>query len=76
MALAVGGDNGRRAVYAELVSVGEPEDGGIGGSGNTVPIVVAIDLSCLTTVAQGIEDNAVTAALVGGDETVQKTCGA
>lgn len=75
MALAVGGDNGRRAVYAELVSVGKAEDGGLGTAGSEVPIIVSIDLSCLSVVAQGIEDNAVTAALTG-ESDVPKTCGA
>ncbi|WP_374999733.1 SAF domain-containing protein [Aeromicrobium sp. CTD01-1L150] len=73
-----GGDSGRQAVAAELVSVGDADDGGLGQvSGDEIPIVVAIDLSCLSTVAQGIEDNAVTPALIGGDagQSVPSTCG-
>ncbi|KQY56059.1 hypothetical protein ASD11_16445 [Aeromicrobium sp. Root495] len=79
MALAVGGSDGAsRSVFAELVAVGEAEDSGIGGGGNDIPLVVSIDLSCLTSVAKGVEDNAVTPALLGSDEaaSVQKTCGA
>lgn len=78
LALAVSSsDGGSRSVFAELVGVGDPEDTGIGGSGSEVPLVVSIDLSCLTTVAQGIQDNAITPARVGSDEasSVQKTCG-
>ena len=73
-----GGDSGRQQVFAELVSVGDADEGGLGSvSGDEIPIVVAIDLSCLSTVAQGIEDNAVTPALVGGDseQSVARTCG-
>lgn len=73
-----GGDAGRQAVAAELVSVGDASDGGLGSvSGNEIPIVVAVDLSCLSVVAQGIEDNAVTPALIGGDagQRVPATCG-
>lgn len=79
LALDVGSSDGaeRRMVYAELVSVGEQGDNSIGGSGNDqVSIVVSIDLSCLSTVSQGIEDSAVTPALIGGGSSaVQKSCG-
>lgn len=79
LALAIGGtDGGRTAVQAELVSEAVSEDDGLGGAGrDTVPIVVSIDASCLGTVAQGIEDQAVTPALIGGDTAgvVTETCG-
>lgn len=77
-----GGDEGgsRQAVFAELVSVGESEDGGgLGGGvgGGEIPVVVSIDLSCLSVISQGIEDDAVTPALIGGGsaQTVPRTCG-
>jgi hypothetical protein len=81
LALDVGNNDGdsRQAVLAELVSVGEPDDaGGLTGSGAaSLPIVVSIDISCLSTVSQGIEDKAVTPALIGssGNGSVQATCG-
>lgn len=82
LALDVGSSDGgdRQTVYAELVSVGEQQSGGsIGGAGgDQVSIVVAIDLSCLSTVSQGIEDSSVTPALIGNvdDGVLQKKCGA
>jgi hypothetical protein len=80
LALDVGSSEGdRRTVYAELVSVGEQQSGSIGGAGgDQVSIVVAIDLSCLSVVSQGIEDSSVTPALIGNvdDAAIQKTCGA
>ncbi|HET9500087.1 MAG TPA: SAF domain-containing protein [Marmoricola sp.] len=82
LALAVGGSSdgtGRTAVLAELVSVGRgDDDGGLTGSGaTTIPIVVSIDVSCLSTVSQGIEDKSVTPALIGsgGESVVRATCG-
>lgn len=80
LALDVGSSNGgdRQTVHAELISVGEEQSGSIGGSGgDEVSIVVSIDLSCLSVVSQGIEDRAVTPALIGGNDSalVQKTCG-
>lgn len=81
LALDVGGSDtgGRTAVLAELVSVGRNEDdGGLAGGGDsTIPIVVAIDVSCLSTVSAGIEDKSVTPALIGsgGDNVVNATCG-
>ena len=78
LALAIGSSDGveRRAVYAELVSVGDQQGGSVGTSGSDeVSIVVSIDLSCLSVVSQGIEDSAVTPALIGGADTgVAKTC--
>ncbi|MFC5676449.1 SAF domain-containing protein [Aeromicrobium endophyticum] len=78
LALDVGStEGGRRTVYAELVSVGEQQSGSIGGAGDDqVSIVVAIDLTCLSTVSQGIEDSSVTPALIGNvdESTLQKTC--
>lgn len=78
LALDVGSNEGqRRTVYAELVSVGEQQSGSIGGAGDDqVSIVVAIDLSCLSVVSQGIEDSSVTPALIGNvdESTLQKTC--
>ena len=67
LALDVGStDGGRRTVYAELVSVGEQKSGSIGGAGDDqVSIVVAIDLTFLSVVSQGIEDSSVTPALIG-----------
>lgn len=80
LALAVGASDGgeRRAVYAELVTIGEEKGGSIGSSGNDeVSIVVSIDLSCLSVVSQGIEDSAITPALIGNASAgVEKTCGA
>lgn len=76
LALDVGSSEGqRRTVYAELVSVGEQKTGSIGG-GDQVSIVVAIDLSCLSVVSQGIEDSSVTPALIGNvdESALQKTC--
>jgi len=80
LALDVGSSDGgeRQTVYAELVSVGEQQSGSIGGAGgDETSIVVAIDLSCLSTVSQGIEDSSVTPALIGNvdDGALQKTCG-
>ena len=79
LALDVGSTEGqRRTVYAELVSVGEQQSGSIGGAGgDQVSIVVAIDLTCLSVVSQGIEDSSVTPALIGNvdETTLQKTCG-
>ncbi|MGJ9414321.1 SAF domain-containing protein [Aeromicrobium sp. CF4.19] len=80
LALNVGGGEtgGRQAVFAELVSVGDSEEGGIGSvSGDELPVVVSIDLSCLSVISQGIEDNAVTPALIGGgaEQSVPRTCG-
>ena len=78
LALDVGSTEGaRRTVYAELVSVGEQQSGSIGGAGDDqVSIVVAIDLTCLSVVSQGIEDSSVTPALIGNVDksTLQKTC--
>jgi hypothetical protein len=81
LALDVGSNSSdtRQAILAELVSVGEPEDGGglTGSDSDTLPMVVSIDLSCLSTVSQGIEDKAVTPALIGSSDngSVQATCG-
>lgn len=80
LALDVGGSDGgeRQTVHAELISVGDQQGGSIGGSGgDEVAIVVSIDLSCLSVVSQGIEERAVTPALIGGENSslVQKTCG-
>lgn len=84
LALDIGSGGGSeggssRPILAELVSVGKPDDGGgLGGvSSGTVPIVVSIDISCLSTVSQGIADQAVTPALVGStkDGVVTATCG-
>ena len=69
LALAVGGSDGggRRNILAELVSVGRTEDSGLTGAGNNaLPIVVSVDISCLTIVSQGVQDKAVTPALIGG----------
>ena len=78
LALDVGSTEGeRQTVYAELVSVGEQQSGSIGGAGgDQVSIVVAIDLTCLSVVSQGIEDSSVTPALIGNvdESTLQKTC--
>jgi len=79
LALNVGSSDGdvRQTIYAELVSVGQQQSGSIGGAGGEqVSIVVAIDLSCISTVSQGIEDSSVTAALIGNaDEgVIQKKC--
>lgn len=79
LALDVGSSQGgdRQTIAAELISVGEQQDGSIGGSGSDeVSIVVSIDLSCLSVVSQGIEDSAVTPALIGDADAgvVQKTC--
>ena len=76
LALDVGSTEGaRRTVYAELVSVGEQQSGSIGGAGDDqVSIVVAIDLTCLSVVSQGIEDSSVTPALICNvDESSLKT---
>ncbi|MEX0428598.1 SAF domain-containing protein [Nocardioides sp. DS6] len=74
-----GGSGGGRPILAELVSVGKADDGGgLGGvSSGTLNIVVSIDISCLSTVSQGIADQAVTPALVGGTKggVVAATCG-
>ncbi|MEJ7634958.1 SAF domain-containing protein [Aeromicrobium sp.] len=80
LALDVGTSDGgeRQTVYAELVSVGDEQSGSIGGSGSgETSIVVSIDISCLSTVSQGIEDSAVTPALIGGSDSsaIAKTCG-
>lgn len=78
LALNVGTSDGgdRKTVLAELVSVGNNEGGGsIGSSGNDeTSIVVSIDLSCLPTVSQGIEDKAITPALIGSADSIQPTC--
>ncbi len=79
LALAIGSSDGgdRQAVHAELISVGDQKGGAIAGSGgDEIPIVVAIDLSCLSIVSQGIEDKDVTPALIGGADSdlVQQTC--
>lgn len=82
LALDVGSSSGdeRQTVYAELVSVGDQQQSGaIGGAGgDQLSIVVAIDLSCLSVVSQGIESSSVTPALIGNVEegALQKTCGA
>jgi hypothetical protein len=81
LALDVGSTNGDegQTVHAELISVGEEQGSSIGGSGgDEVAIVVSIDLSCLSVVSQGIQDRAVTPALIGGNNSslVQQTCGA
>lgn len=80
LALAVGASDGggQRNVLAELVSVGHGEDSGLAGSGSgALPIVVSVDISCLTVVSQGIQDKAVTPALIGGSGVggVQAKCG-
>jgi hypothetical protein len=81
LALAVGNNSGgqRRTIFAELVSVGRPDDeGGLtGGTSSDVPIVVTIDVSCLSVVSQGIEDKAITPALIGSadESAVARTCG-
>lgn len=80
LALDIGASDGgeRQTVHAELISVGDEQGGSIGGSGgDEVAIVVAIDLSCLSIVSQGIEDRDVTPALIGGTDSplVQQTCG-
>jgi hypothetical protein len=80
MVLAVGSQDrgGRQAIGAELVSVGTNRGGGgiTGGSDDTVNLVVAIDVSCLSSVSQAIEDKTVTPALIGssGNTVVQTTC--
>jgi hypothetical protein len=80
MALDIGtGDQGsRQAILAELVSVGRSKQGGAlsGGTDDSVPIVVTIDVSCLSAVSQAIEDKSVTPALVGssGGSAVRSTC--
>jgi hypothetical protein len=81
LALDVGSTDGesREAILAELVSVGQSEDdGGLSGSGSsTLPIVVSVDISCLSAISQGIEDKTVTPALVGsaGNGSIRATCG-
>jgi hypothetical protein len=81
LALDVGSTDGesREAILAELVSVGQSEDdGGLSGSGSsTLPIVVSVDISCLSAISQGIEDKTVTPALVGSADngSIQATCG-
>lgn len=81
LALDVGSADGdtRQAILAELVSVGRNEDDkGLSGSGSsTLPIVVSVDISCLSAVSQGIEDKTITPALVGsaGNGSVRATCG-
>lgn len=74
-----GGGGAGRPILAELVSVGKSDDGGgLSGVGSdTVNIVVSIDISCLSTVSQGISNQAVTPALVGStkDGVVAATCG-
>jgi hypothetical protein len=80
LALDIGASDGgeRQTVHAELISVGDEQGGSIGGAGgDEVAIVVSIDLSCLSIVSQGIEDNAVTPALIGGSDNslVSRTCG-
>lgn len=81
LALAVSSNTGtttsRTAILAELVSVGSSQDGGITGGSGTLPIVVSIDVSCLGTISQGIEDNSVTPALIGSkaNSVVRATCG-
>lgn len=83
LALDIGSDGsaggGRQPILAELVSVGKSDDGGgLGGvSSGTLNIVVSIDISCLSTVSQGIADQAVTPALVGSTKggVVVATCG-
>ena len=77
LALDVGSSDGggRRTVLAELVSVGDPSGNSIGSSGgDETSIVVSIDLSCLSVVSQGIEDKAVTPALIGSADSIQPTC--
>ena len=80
MVLAVGSQDrgGRQAIGAELVSVGTNRSGGgvTGGSDDTVNLVVAIDVSCLSSVSQAIEDKTVTPALIGSSDntSVQATC--
>jgi hypothetical protein len=80
LALDIGASDGgeRQTVHAELISVGDEQGGSIGGAGgDEVAIVVSIDLSCLSIVSQGIEDSAVTPALIGGSDSslVSRTCG-
>ena len=81
LALDVGNNSGgdRKTILSELVSVGRPDDeGGLtGGTSSTVPIVVTIDVSCLSVVSQGIEDKAITPALIGSadESVVARTCG-
>jgi hypothetical protein len=77
LALDVGTSDGgdRRTVFAELVSVGDEAGDSIGSSGgDETSIVVSIDLSCLSVVSQGIEDKAVTPALIGSADSIQPTC--
>ena len=80
MVLSVGSadSGGRQAIGAELVSVGTNRgDSGIGGgSDDSVNLVVAIDVSCLSSVSQAVEDKTVTPALIGGSDNtaVQTTC--
>lgn len=75
MALAVGGDTDRPEtdVYAELVSKGESESAVGSGSGDAT-IVVSVDISCLSLVADGLRDRAVTPAVIGEAEGVTKRC--
>ena len=81
LALDVGSPDGesQEAILAELVSVGQSEDdSGLSGSGSaTLPIVVSIDISCLSAVSQGIADKTVTPALVGSADngSIRATCG-
>jgi hypothetical protein len=80
MVLAVGSQDrgGRQAIGADLVSVGSNKSGsGIAGGGDdTVNLVVAVDVSCLSPVSQAIEDKTVTPALIGSSDNtiVQTTC--
>lgn len=81
LALAVGGGDGstHRTIFAELVSVGRADDeGGLtGGTSSSIPLVVSIDVSCLSDVSQGIQDKAITPALIGSvdESVVSRTCG-
>lgn len=77
LALDVGSSDGgdRRTVLAELVSVGDPSGESLDASGGEeTSIVVSVDLTCLSVVSQGVEEKAVTPALIGSADSIQPTC--
>lgn len=68
----------RQSIYASLVSVNTSSGGGgiTGGSSSDSSMVVTIDVSCLSVVSQGVQDQSITPALIGDadNSAVMRTC--
>ncbi len=80
--ISTGSDSGsgspRESIFATLVSVNTSSGGGglTGGSTSEASMVVTIDVSCLSVVSQGAQDQSIVPALIGdaSNSAVMRTC--